>query len=249
MIHKQKRFSVILPTYNEAQNLQPLLEKIFSYKLDLSVIVVDDNSSDGTGALADSLTEYYPLSVLHRPGKLGLGSAYLEGFRLALDHGAEFVFEMDADFSHDPQYLPKFCAAAERGYQVVIGSRRVAGGSIVGWNLWRHFSSGGAMMASRLLLGLKTHDVTSGFRCYHHKVVETFLRAGIQSGGYSFQEETIYIAERMGFSVKEIPIVFRDRIHGVSKLSKREIWLFFQTLLRLRFSSFRARRAQFDAKK
>lgn len=248
MIHKQKRFCIVLPTYNEAQNLQPLLEKIFSYKLDLSVIVVDDNSSDGTGALADNLTEYYPLSVLHRPGKMGLGSAYLEGFRLALDHGARFVFQMDADFSHNPEYLSKFCAAAEQGFQVVIGSRRVAGGRIVGWNLWRHFSSTAAMISSRLLLGLKTHDVTTGFRCYHHKVIETFLRANIKSGGYSFQEETIYIAERMGFSVKEIPIVFHDRVHGVSKLSKREIWLFFQTLFRLRFSSFRKRRAQYDLK-
>ena len=248
MIHKQKRFCIVLPTYNEAQNVQPLLEKIFSYKLDLSVIVVDDHSADGTGALADSLVEYYPLSVLHRPGKLGLGSAYLEGFRLALDRGAEFVFQMDADFSHDPEYLPKLCAAAEQGSQVVIGSRRVPGGSIVGWNLWRHFSSGAAMISSRLLLGLKTHDVTSGFRCYHRKVIEMFLRANIQSSGYSFQEETMYLVERMGFSVKEIPIVFRDRVHGVSKLSKREILLFFQTLLRLRFSSFKRRRARLDAK-
>ena len=158
---------IIIPTYNEADNLSKLVERIFDLNIsNLNIIVVDDNSQDGTGKIADELSKKYPLIVIHRQGKLGLGSAYLAGFKRALELKADIIFEMDADFSHDPKDLPRMIAEIDNGYDVVIGSRRIQGGNVQGWNWLRNLESKSAMTFARFVLGLKTKDITAGFRCY-----------------------------------------------------------------------------------
>lgn len=227
---------VVIPTYNERENVEAIVLAVLAAGGDgTDVLVVDDASPDGTGALADALAEAHPgrVSVLHRRGKLGLGSAYLEGFRIALDRGYDAVCEMDADGSHDPSALPLLLAEAERGADLVIGSRRVPGGRVEGWGPHRHLMSGGAMTLSRLALGLKTRDVTAGYRCYRAGVARALLAMPIRSNGYAFQEETVFYAERMGFKVVEVPIVFRDRLLGRSKLTWREVLQFFAIIGRL----------------
>ncbi|MEY4744387.1 MAG: hypothetical protein RL272_332, partial [Candidatus Parcubacteria bacterium] len=193
---------VIIPTYNERENLEAAVLGVLASGGDaVNVLVVDDASPDGTGALADSLARGRPgrIHVLHRAGKLGLGTAYLEGFRFGLGRGYDAVCEMDADGSHDPAALPSLLARAEHGADLVIGSRRIAGGSVQGWGPHRHLMSGGAMALARVALGLKTKDVTSGFRCYKAEVARALLALPIRSNGYAFQEETVFYAERMGF--------------------------------------------------
>jgi len=228
---------IIIHTYNEAENLSNLV-KVISKELEnynYKILIVDDNSPDGTGQVAEELKQNYPVDVLHRDNKLGLGSAYLTGFKIALDNGADLIFEMDADFSHDPRDLPKMIKEIKNGNDVVIGSRRVKGGKIVGWNFWRHFCSKGAMFFSRLVLNIKTKDVTAGFRCYKRKVLESIDLDKIKSNGYAFQEEMIYKIEKMNFKIKEIPVIFTDRQKGKSKLNKKDIWEFFVMIFKLRF--------------
>ncbi|MFH1781742.1 MAG: polyprenol monophosphomannose synthase, partial [Patescibacteria group bacterium] len=181
------------------------------------------------------LARKFPLPVIHRPRKMGLGSAYNEAFSLALRQGSELFFEMDADFSHHPKYIPDFLREIENGYDLVVGSRRVPGGKIENWGPWRRLESGGAMWFSRVMLGLKTRDVTSGFKCYTKKAIQAMDLPAIKSNGYAFQEETIYRCEKAGLKVKEIPIIFTDRQQGKSKLSKKEVFNFFTTILRLKF--------------
>jgi len=228
---------IILPTYNEKDNLTDLIEAILNLQIfNLHIIIVDDNSPDGTGRIADQLSQTHPgVSVIHREGKMGLGSAYIAGFKRALAVGADLIFEMDADFSHNPKEIPNFIKAIQEGYDVVVGSRRIPDGGILNWGIARNIMSKGAMWFSRLVLGLKTKDVTSGYRCYSQKVIKAINWGQIKSNGYSFQEETIFRCEKMSFKVKEIPIVFRDRVKGKSKLSKTEILNFFLTIIRLRF--------------
>jgi len=228
---------IILPTYNEKDNLTDLIEAILNLQIfNLHIIIVDDNSPDGTGRIADQLSQTHPgVSVIHREGKMGLGSAYITGFKRALAVGADLIFEMDADFSHNPKEIPNFIKAIQKGYDVVVGSRRIPDGGILNWGIARNIMSKGAMWFSRLVLGLKTKDVTSGYRCYSQKVIKAINWGQIKSNGYSFQEETIFRCEKMSFKVKEIPIVFRDRVKGKSKLSKTEILNFFLTIIRLRF--------------
>ncbi|PIS42401.1 MAG: dolichyl-phosphate beta-D-mannosyltransferase [Candidatus Kerfeldbacteria bacterium CG08_land_8_20_14_0_20_40_16] len=228
---------IILPTYNEKDNLTDLIEAILNLQIfNLHIIIVDDNSPDGTGRIADQLSQTHPgVSVIHREGKMGLGSAYITGFKRALAVGADLIFEMDADFSHNPKEIPNFIKAIQEGYDVVVGSRRIPDGGILNWGIARNIMSKGAMWFSRLVLGLKTKDVTSGYRCYSQKVIKAINWGQIKSNGYSFQEETIFRCEKMSFKVKEIPIVFRDRVKGKSKLSKTEILNFFLTIIRLRF--------------
>ncbi|MEK7158854.1 MAG: polyprenol monophosphomannose synthase [Patescibacteria group bacterium] len=226
---------VVLPTYNEKENLERIVRAISDLRVErLRILVVDDHSPDGTGEIAEQLAEHFPVDVLHREGKLGLGSAYLRGFQEALVAGAQTVFEMDSDFSHDPKMIPVFLDAVEKGADVVIGSRRVPGGKVVGWSWERKLMSVGAMRFSRFLLGLKTHDVTSGYRCFRRMVLERLPWEKIKSNGYAFQEETIYWMEQMKFRIIEVPIIFRDREYGVSKLSKKEIIQFFAIMIRLR---------------
>jgi dolichol-phosphate mannosyltransferase len=212
---------VILPTYNEAENLERIvgavLERLPAYG---RVLVVDDSSPDGTGEIADRLASAEDsVDVLHRPRKEGLGPAYLAGFRVALDDGADRIIEMDADFSHDPADLPRLIQATEEA-DLAIGSRYVSGGGVTDWGPMRRFISRGGSTYSRLALGLPVRDLTGGFKCYRRPVLETINLDTIEARGYAFQVETTYRAIRAGFRVVEIPITFKDRADGSSKMSR-----------------------------
>ena len=212
------RAVVCLPTYNERENLEPMLTALGPHGVE--VLVIDDGSPDGTGDLADRLAERLPyVSVLHRPRKEGLGPAYLAGFRRALADGAELVLEMDCDFSHDPADVPRLIAAAERGADLVLGSRYVRGGSVGNWGLGRRIVSRGGSLYAQLLLQAPVRDLTGGFKCYRRAVLEAIDLDAVRSKGYAFQIETTYRALRAGFRVEEIPITFVDREEGGSKMS------------------------------
>ncbi|MDQ7030139.1 MAG: polyprenol monophosphomannose synthase [Ardenticatenia bacterium] len=217
------KVTVVVPTYNEADNLAELVEALFALPLpDLHVIIVDDNSPDGTGALADALATQHPgrMTVFHRPGKLGLGSAYKEGFRHALALGADAVVQMDADFSHSPNYVPQMVRHLD-AYDVVVGSRYVAGGQLdERWSWWRHLLSWWAnQVYVRLILNLQVRDATAGFKAFRREVLEAIDFSRVVSNGYVFQVEVAYLCERLGFRVLEVPIYFEDRRIGRSKMS------------------------------
>jgi dolichol-phosphate mannosyltransferase len=212
---------VVIPTYNERDNLERLARQILSQDEAIHLLVVDDNSPDGTGALADRLAqETGRVSVLHRAGKLGLGSAYREGFRLALDMGADYVVQMDADFSHDPSILPVFFEEM-RVSDLVIGSRYLNGVSVVNWPLRRLMLSYFASVYTRVITGLTISDCTSGFKCFRRSVLEALDLSRVRSDGYSFQIEMNFRCVEKGFRVSEVPIIFIDRHAGSSKMSKR----------------------------
>jgi dolichol-phosphate mannosyltransferase len=212
---------VILPTYNEAENLERIVAAILAQLAGgARVLVVDDNSPDGTGEMADQLAASDDsISVLHREQKEGLGPAYLAGFQVALDGGAQRIVEMDADFSHDPAYLPRLIGAADH-FDLVIGSRYVPGGGVTDWGPMRRFISRGGSTYARVALGLPIHDLTGGFKCFRREVLEAINLDTIEARGYAFQVETTYRAIKAGFRVVEIPIVFRDRTDGTSKMSR-----------------------------
>jgi dolichol-phosphate mannosyltransferase len=211
--------TVCLPTYNERENLEAMLRALAP--LGVNVLVVDDNSPDGTGEIADRLAaELGFVSVLHRERKEGLGPAYLAGFRLALANGAEYVLEMDCDFSHDPSDVPRLLAACEEGADVALGSRYVPGGGTENWGLARRIVSWGGSFYARVLLGVPTRDLTGGFKCFRRRVLETLELDAIHSKGYAFQIETTYRALRRGFRIVEVPIRFVDRTEGHSKMSR-----------------------------
>jgi dolichol-phosphate mannosyltransferase len=211
--------TVCLPTYDERENLEHMLHALADKGV--RVLVVDDNSPDGTGEIADRLArELDYVDVLHRKRKEGLGPAYIAGFRRALADGAELILEMDCDFSHSPDDVPRLVSAAEQGADLVIGSRYVEGGSIGNWGLMRRFVSAGGSLYARVLLGAPVHDLTGGFKCYRRKVLETIDLDAVHSKGYAFQIETTYRALRAGFRVREIPIHFVDREEGGSKMSR-----------------------------
>ncbi len=217
-----ERALVVTPTYNERANLEPFLQGLFEVLPEAHCLVVDDASPDGTGELADDLAGHDErIKVMHRPGKLGLGSAYLQAFEWALREGYDLVFEMDTDLSHDPRYLPDFIEAFGSGADVVIGSRNVRGGGVEGWGLGRHVLSKGGSLYSRLILGLDVHDLTSGYKGFRRQVLEAIDLKAVRSEGYSFQIELTYRAIRKGFRVREVPIVFVDRRAGQSKMSRR----------------------------
>ena len=212
------RAVVCLPTYNEHENLEPMLRALGDKGV--RVLVIDDNSPDGTGEIADGLArELDYVDVLHRERKEGLGPAYLAGFRRALADGADLVLEMDCDFSHSPDDVPRLLAAAEEA-DLVLGSRYVPGGSIGNWGLVRRFVSAGGSFYARVLLGSRVRDLTGGFKCYRRQVLETIDLDAIESKGYAFQIETTYRATRAGFRVVEVPIHFVDREEGGSKMSR-----------------------------
>lgn len=229
------RTTVILPTYNERENLSDLVAHILALPESLGIIVVDDNSPDGTGKLADELAAYHNgrIHVVHRTGKLGLGTAYVAGFRRALALGAERIMTMDADFSHHPRYIPDILRAAEK-YDVVIGSRYVPGGGTRHWGWQRVMLSWGANTFTRTLLSLQAHDCTAGFRCYRRAVIESIVLDHIKSNGYSFLLELLYICQAQGWRIGEVPILFADRRRGASKISRQEIYKALYTVLRLR---------------
>ena len=210
---------VCLPTYNERENLEPMLRALGDKHV--RVLVIDDNSPDGTGELADRLAaELGYVDILHRESKEGLGPAYLAGFRRALESDAELVLEMDCDFSHDPDYVPRLIAAVEDGADLALGSRYVPGGGVRNWGLLRRAISAGGSLYARVILSVKVRDLTGGFKCYRRAVLETIDLDAVDSKGYAFQIETTYRALRAGFKVVEVPITFADREVGGSKMSK-----------------------------
>src|SRR3954468_14744873 len=214
---------LILPTYNEAENVGPVVRAARSQlRAGDHILIVDDNSPDGTGAIADELArELDAVAVLHRPGKQGLGRAYLAGFEHALAGGADLVLEMDADFSHDPADLPRLIAAAEDGADLVLGSRYVSGGTVTDWGLLRRLVSRGGSWYARTVLGLDVRDLTGGFKCFRRSVLEALDLNSVHADGYGFQIELTYRTIKAGFRVVEIPIVFRDRRVGESKMNTR----------------------------
>lgn len=227
---------IIIPTYNELENLPPLLKEIFSYAPSTDILIVDDNSPDGTGALADKMSEEDPrVHVLHRSGKLGLGTAYIIGFKYVIANRYDVAFEMDADFSHDPRYLPDFLAKIEQA-DLVIGSRYVPGGSTPNWSLLRRLISGCGNIFARTVLRIPVHDCTAGFRCYRREVLENVRLDTIQSQGYGFQVEMAYRTLKLGYRIVETPIVFMDRRVGKSKMSRAIVLEAFTYVLRARFS-------------
>jgi dolichol-phosphate mannosyltransferase len=215
------RIWVILPTYNEAENLESLVQAVRERLPDSRrILIVDDSSPDGTGEIADRLAAALDdVAVLHRRAKEGIGPAYIAGFREALAGGAELVIQMDADFSHDPAHLPQLLRAAEES-DLVIGSRYVPGGGVTDWGPVRRFISRGGSAYARIILGIDVRDLTGGFKCLRREVLEGIELDSIDSRGYAFQVEVTYRAVRAGFQLVEIPIVFRDRHEGKSKMSK-----------------------------
>ncbi len=223
MTSDSNRTLIVMPTYNERENLPQIVPEVLSKDPGIHVLIVDDNSPDGTGQVADELAvREERIHVMHRPGKLGLGTAYIAGFKWALERDYEFIFEMDSDFSHNPDHIPEFLAAA-KDYDLVLGSRYLKGVTVVNWPMSRLLLSYFANKYSRIITGLPFTDTTGGFKCYRKKVLQTIELDRITSEGYSFQIETTFRAWRKGFKIGEIKIVFTDRAEGTSKMSGRII--------------------------
>ncbi|MFB0562291.1 MAG: polyprenol monophosphomannose synthase [Candidatus Lokiarchaeia archaeon] len=227
---------IIIPAYNEKENIEKLIEEIWKLNRDFHILIIADNSSDGTGRIADGLARKYPeVSVIHRRGKLGLGTAYITGFKYALKNNYDLVFTMDADFSHQPKYLIDLLEKAKE-CDVVIGSRYIKDGGIQNWPLPRLILSRGANIYVRMVTGLPILDSTGGFNCYRREVLEKIDLDRIISDGYAFQIEMKYRLWKKGFSIKEVPITFIDRTHGTSKISKRIIFQALFLVWKLRLS-------------
>ena len=227
---------IIVPTYNERDNIDRLLTRLLALPYDLHVLVVDDHSPDGTGDVVAARMEREPrVHLLRRAGKLGLGSAYRDGFRYALDQGAQLVFEMDADFSHDPDAIGSFLDAVQDA-DIVLGSRYLNGVTVVNWPLSRLILSYMANVYTRLITGLPVRDATGGFKCFRRRALESVRLDRVQSDGYAFQIEMSYKCWRRGMRIREIPIVFTERQQGVSKMSRRIIWEAVFMVWRLRLA-------------
>ncbi len=231
---------VIVPTYNEADNIDELITQLLALPADLGILVVDDNSPDGTGALVDLWAEREAgrVQVIHRPGKLGLGTAYISGFRLALDQSdTKRIMTMDADFSHAPRYIPSMIRVSDEK-DVVIGSRYVPGGGSLNCTWKRIWLSKIANFTARALLGLQARDTTAGYRLYHRNVLESIPLDQIFSSGYSFLVEMLFMCQRRGWQIGEVPIIFEDRRRGTTKISRNEVLKAQYTVLRLLFRRF-----------
>jgi len=235
---------VVLPTYEEAENLPGIAFAILAALPGATLLVVDDNSPDGTGRIADDLAASEPrIRVRHRPGKQGIGRAYLDGFRIALDAGATALCQMDADWSHDPQMLPRLLAPITEGKaDLVIGSRYVKGGRVLDWGLGRRLISRLGSLFARTVLALRPHDLTGGFKAWRGSTLAAIPFDGVHAGGYVFQIEMTHRASRLGARVREVPITFQDRRVGRSKMSRRIIAEALLVVLRLRFDELRGRR-------
>jgi dolichol-phosphate mannosyltransferase len=236
------RTLVVTPTYNEKDNLERFVDAVRRALPDADLLIVDDSSPDGTGALADALANKDPhVRVMHRAGKLGLGTAYVEAFTEGLTAGYDRFFEMDADLSHDVRYLPDFVQSLDEGYDVVIGSRNIAGGGVEGWGLGRHILSKGGSLYSRAILGLPIRDLTSGYKAFSRRALEAIALDQVHSNGYSFQIEMTYRAALKGMRVKEVPIVFVDRTAGRSKMSRKIFVEAIGMVWKLRLAGMRGR--------
>ena len=214
---------VIIPTYNEKENIEKIIRAVFSLEKAFHILVIDDGSPDGTAAIVHALMDGEfgsRLFIIERSGKLGLGTAYIAGFKWALEHGYDYVFEMDADFSHDPADLPRLYAAChDEGYDMAIGSRYICGVNVVNWPMSRVLMSYFASMYVRLVTGFPIHDTTAGFKCYKRRVLETIELDKVRFKGYGFQIEMKFTAYKIGFRIKEVPVIFVNRREGVSKMS------------------------------
>ena len=230
---------VIIPTYNEMENIEKIIRAVFGLEKSFHILVIDDGSPDHTGDKVEELIEKEfkgSLFCLHRKGKLGLGTAYITGFKWALEHGYEYIFEMDADFSHDPNDLPRLYAAChDEGYDVAIGSRYVSGVNVVNWPIGRVLMSYFASQYVRLVTGFKVHDTTAGFKCYKRRVLETIPLDQVRFKGYGFQIEMKFTAYKIGFKIKEVPVIFVNRLEGVSKMSGGIFGEAFFGVMRLRW--------------
>lgn len=218
-----KESLVVIPTYNELENIEPIIRKVFSLPLNFHILIVDDGSPDGTANVVRSLQAEFPdrLFLEERKGKLGLGTAYIHGFKYALRQGYQYIFEMDADFSHNPEDLIKlYNACSKEGYDMAIGSRYVQGVNVVNWPMSRVLMSYFASTYVRMITGMPIQDTTAGFKCYTRKVLETIPLDRIKFVGYAFQIEMKFLAFKYGFRIKEVPIIFTDRTKGESKMSK-----------------------------
>jgi dolichol-phosphate mannosyltransferase len=236
------RTLVVTPTYNEKPNLPRFIAAVRGALPDADVLVVDDHSPDGTGELADALAVADSrVRVIHRPGKMGLGTAYVQAFTEGLAAGYDRFFEMDADLSHDVRYLPGFLRALDEGFDVVIGSRNIPGGGVEGWGPGRHFISKGGSLYSRAILGLPVRDLTSGYKAYTRRALQALHLEDVHSNGYSFQIEMTYRAIRNGMRVKEVPIVFVDRRAGQSKMSRTVFLEAVGMVWKLRLDGLRGR--------
>ena len=237
-----RRTLLITPTYNEADNLPLLVEGVRKALPSADLLIVDDASPDGTGRIADEFAERdRHVHVMHRSGKLGLGTAYVQAFTKGLAEGYERFYEIDADLSHDVRYLPYFERALDDGFDLVIGSRNIRGGGIEGWGFGRHFVSKGGSLYARTILGLPIWDLTSGYKAFSRRALEAIDLAAVQSNGYSFQIEMTYRAVRQGMRVKEVPIVFVDRRAGRSKMSRKIFLEAVGMVWRLRLDAMRGR--------
>jgi dolichol-phosphate mannosyltransferase len=222
MPNEAPRTLIVTPTYNESENLPRFLAEVRAAAPAAYILVVDDNSPDGTGKLADEFAAKDDhIRVMHRAGKLGLGTAYVQAFQKGLAEGFDRFFEMDADLSHDPKYIADFMRALDSGADVVIGSRNIPGGGVEGWGPGRHFISKGGSIYSRTILGLGVRDLTSGYKAFSRRALEAIDLSAVHSNGYSFQIETTYRAILKGMRVKEVPIIFCDRTLGKSKMSRK----------------------------
>ena len=233
---------VIIPTYNEMENIEKIIRAVFGLEKSFHILVIDDGSPDHTGDKVEELIEKEfkgSLFCVHRKGKLGLGTAYITGFKWALEHGYEYIFEMDADFSHDPNDLPRLYAAChDEGYDVAIGSRYVSGVNVVNWPIGRVLMSYFASQYVRLVTGFKVHDTTAGFKCYKRRVLETIPLDQVRFKGYGFQIEMKFTAYKIGFKIKEVPVIFVNRREGVSKMSAGIFGEAFFGVMRLRWDGW-----------
>jgi dolichol-phosphate mannosyltransferase len=236
------RTLVVTPTYNERDNLSRFVDAVRGALPEADLLVVDDASPDGTGDIADAIAaKDRHVRVMHRPGKLGLGTAYIQAFTQGLAEGYDRFFEMDADLSHDVKYLTDFVQALDDGYDIVIGSRNIPGGGVEGWGVGRHFISKGGSLYSRAILALPIRDLTSGYKAFTRRALESIALEDVHSNGYSFQIEMTYRAVRRGMRVKEVPIVFVDRTAGRSKMSRKIFLEAVGMVWKLRFDALRGR--------
>ncbi len=232
---------IIIPTYKEKENIERLVRTLFDLGQEIEILIVDDNSPDGTGDTADRLVaQDSRIHVLHRPGKLGLGSAYIQGFKFALDHGYDLIFEMDADFSHDPSYIPHFLEKIKE-CDLVLGSRYVQGVNVINWPMSRLLLSYFANFYTRIITGLPIKDATGGFKCYRRSVLQAIDLDNVKSDGYSFQIEMTFKCWKKGFRITEIPIIFYERQRGHSKMSKKIVREAVVMVWRLRLLSLLGR--------
>lgn len=235
---------VIIPTYNEKENIEAIVRKVFSLDTPFDILVIEDNSPDGTAAIVKKLQkEFSQLHIIERKGKLGLGTAYIAGFKWALEHNYEYVFEMDADFSHNPEDLVHlYKACSEKGGDMAIGSRYVSGVNVVNWPMGRVLMSYFASKYVRMVTGMKIHDATAGFKCYTKKVLETIDLDKIRFKGYAFQIEMKFTTWKFGFTIIEVPIIFTDRTQGTSKMSggifNEAVWGVIKMKLRSFFTKY-----------